>query len=156
MNDTTKNQALKFAMKLIGLRKRSVFEIEKRLKRKRFGDSVIEEVMLELNKFKYLNDEDFTQSYINDRIKFRPCGRFLLKKELTEKGISEGTIERKVNELYGEEKELELAEYLVTKKLQIIGNVADKDKTYHKIFSYLQSKGFASSVIGQALENKIK
>ena len=75
-----KNQALQFAMKLIGLRKRSVFEVTERLKKKGFKENIIKEILKELKNYKYLNDEQFAESYINDRMNFRPCGRFLIMK----------------------------------------------------------------------------
>ena len=85
----TKNDALKFAMKLITLRKRSVFEIKTRLKKKEYESNIIEQVIKELKGYKYIDDEDFAESYINDRMNFRPCGRFLIKNELQERGIEE-------------------------------------------------------------------
>ena len=81
-----KNQALKFAMKLLDIRKRSVFEIRKRLKQKEFEEEIINEVIKELFEYGYLNDEEFAEAYINDRINFNPRGSFLVKKELREKG----------------------------------------------------------------------
>ena len=110
-----KNEALKFAMKLISLRKRSAFEIKERLRKKKFEENVTEEVLQELKNYKYLNDEEFAEAYINDRINFNPRGRFLIKKELNERGIAENIIERKIEELLSEEKEVESAKKMAEK-----------------------------------------
>ncbi|MCK4592823.1 regulatory protein RecX [Candidatus Parcubacteria bacterium] len=151
-----KNEALQFAMKLIGLRKRSVFEITERLKKKKFEENVIKEVLNELNRYGYLNDEQFAESYINDRMNFRPCGRFLIKKELSEKRIAENIIERKIEELISEEKEIESAKKLAEKKLKTISNETDKSKINQKIKSYLQSKGYSFDIISRAVESEME
>ena len=47
-----KNEALQFAMKLIGLRMRSVLEIKTRLEKKGFGTKIINEVLRDLEKYR--------------------------------------------------------------------------------------------------------
>ena len=151
-----KSEALKFAMKLISLRKRSVFEIKKRLRKKKFEENIIEEVLQELKNYKYLNDEEFAEAYINDRINFNPRGRFLIKKELNEKGIAENIIERKIEELFSEEKETASAKKLAEKKLKTVSNKTNKIKINQKIRSYLQSKGYSFDVINKiAIKDEI-
>lgn len=151
-----KKQALQFAMKLIGLRRRSVFEITKRLEQKRFNKDILGEVLKELERYKYIDDEKFAESYINDRMNFRPCGKLMVKKELEEKGIAENIINDKISELISEEKELKSARILVRKKLKTIGRNVDKRKIYQKIASYLQSKGYSFDTISQAIENEVE
>ena len=53
-----KNQALKFALKLLGIRKRSVFEMKERLRQKEFENNTIAEVIEELLEYKYLNSDE--------------------------------------------------------------------------------------------------
>ena len=154
MEDTLKNQALKFAMKLIGLRRRSVFEIKKRLAQKGFAEDVIAETIEELNKFRYLNDEAFAESYINDRMNFRPCGRFLVKRELKQRGVADDIIERKTEELFPPEKELELAKKLAEKKMRIVGESEDKEKVRRKIKNFLEQRGFSCSTISQVMNKE--
>ena len=149
-----KNEALKFAMKLISLRKRSAFEIKERLRKKKFEEDVIEEVLQELKNYKYLNDEEFAEAYINDRINFNPRGRFLIKKELNERGIAENIIERKMEELLSEEKEVESAKKMAEKKLRTINNKTDKIKVDQKIRSYLQSKGYSFDIINLVVKQE--
>ncbi len=152
----TKNDALKFAMKLITLRKRSVFEIKTRLKKKEYESNIIEQVIKELKGYKYIDDEDFAESYINDRMNFRPCGRFLIKNELQERGIEENIIEIKISELVSEERELESAKKLARQKFKAISEKTEKSKTIQKIKAYLQSKGYSFDVISQAVKNEIE
>ncbi len=151
-----KNLALQFAMKLIGLRRRSVFEIEKRLQQKSYPCDIIDQVVKELKGFGYLNDEKFAESYVSDRINFRPCGRQLLIKELRERGVEESVAENKINELLDSEKEMALAEKMLIKKMKFPDKNAEKNKLYKKYASFLQSKGFSFDIISKVLENKLK
>ena len=152
----TKNEALKFAMKLLGLRKRSVFEIENRLQKKGYETDIIKQVLEDLNRYKYIDDKAFAESYINDRMNFRPCGRFLIKKELKEKGIAENIIERKITELISEEREIYSAQKLAQRKLKTIRDKTDKNKEIQKVKLYLQTKGYSFDIISQAIENEIE
>lgn len=151
-----KNQAMMFAMKLIGLRRRSVFEIEERLKQKNYSEDLINKVLDELKKFRYLDDETFAESFINDRINLRPCGKRLIEKELRNKGISSEIIERKLELLIDENKELELAQRIVSKKTRSIKDGSDKNRIRRKLAAHLSSKGFSFDIIGQILKNKIE
>ena len=148
-----KNQAVKFAIKLLSIRKRSVFEMRDRLKRKEFEDDVIDEVIKELFEYKYLNDEEFAEAYINDRINFNPRGSFLVKKELREKGIAENIVDQKIKELFPEKKEMELAREAAKKKMGTLNKDLERNKVYQKVGSYLQAKGYASYIIREVLED---
>ena len=150
--ENTKNQALKFAIKLISLRKRSVLEITKRLRQKKFKEEIIEETLATLNSYSYLNDEEFAEAYLNDRLNFNPRGSFLIKKELQEKGIAEQIINKKIAELLPVEKEIELAQKAAGQKLKTLNKDLDKQKVYQKINAYLQSKGYSSDIIRKVLE----
>ena len=148
-----KNQALKFAMKLLDIRKRSVFEMKNRLRRKEFEEEIINEVIKELFEYGYLNDEEFAEAYINDRINFNPRGSFLVKKELREKGIAENIVNEKIKELFPEEKEMELAKKAAEKKKETLNKDLEKNKIYQKTGSYLQGKGYSAYIIREVLED---
>jgi regulatory protein len=150
-----KNKAMKFAMKLIGLRRRSESEIRRRLKDKKYGENLIEDVMEELKKWEYLDDEKFAESYINDRINFRPAGKFLIKMELKTKGISEKIINKKLNEIVSDEKELEMAQGLVKKRIDGL-DPKDSQKDRVKLMNYLKTRGFSGAIISQAMKNEIE
>lgn len=149
-------QAFQFAAKLVKIRKRSVFELAKRLEKKGFEDGAINKVIEDFKKYKYLDDEKFAESYIIDRINFNPRGKDLIKKELRDKGVDEEIIDGKTNELLNEEKETELAEKLAEKKLKAVSKNLDKEEVYGKLGRYLRSKGFSSFVIENVLNKVIK
>ena len=151
-----KSEALKFAIKLLTLRRRSVFEIETRLQKKGYEADIIKQVIEDLNNYKYLDDEVFAESYINDRMNFRPCGRFLIKNELKERGIAKNIIERKISELISIKQEIERARKLAVMKSKTINKDTDDFKAIQKVKAYLQSKGFSYEIISQAVKNEIE
>ncbi|MEA1936490.1 MAG: regulatory protein RecX [Patescibacteria group bacterium] len=151
--ENDENQALKFALKLLSIRKRSVFEITKRLWQKKFTEDVADQTIKTLFEYKYLNDEEFAEAYLNDRINFNPRGSFLIRKELREKGIAEDIINEKIKELLPEKKELELAKKTAEKKLAYLGKNLEKNKIYQKVGAHLQSKGYPSFIIREVLED---
>lgn len=154
MQEENKNEALKFAMKLIGLRKRSIFEIKQRLKEKGYNSNISAEIIKELQGYKYLDDESFAESYIRDRIQFRPSGKTLIKVELRKKGIDSKIIEEKLEELLDEEKELEMARKIVKKKAKTLINKEPR-KVFAKILFHLKSKGFSSHIIQKAMQKEL-
>ncbi len=151
-----KNKALQFAMKLIGLRMRSVFEIKTRLEKKGFETEIINDVLRDLKKYRYTDDEQFAEAYINDRMNFSPRGKFLIEKELKERGVEENIINKKIEELISEEREIESAKKLAEKKLKTISDKTDRTKIDQKIRSYLQSKGYSFDVISKVIENEME
>ncbi len=148
-------RAFEFAYKLLGLRLRSVFEMEKRLKEKGFEKEIIGQVIKKLEEQGYLDDEKFTEAWIHDRINLQPRGNFLISRELKEKGIASELIEKKLSELLPIEKELEMAEELADKKIKIIKNrkvKLPKEKIYQMMAAFLQGKGFSGEVIKEVME----
>lgn len=150
-----KNDALKLAMKLIGLRRRSEIEIRERLREKGCDEALAEETVSELYKFGYLDDPAFAESYINDRIRFRPAGSFLIRLELQKKGIAHDIIEEKLSELLSAKDELSLARKLLEKKMRT-SPPKDGDKVKAKLAFYLRSRGFSPQVINEAIRDILR
>lgn len=150
-----KEKAMKFAEKLIGLRRRSEFEMRKKLSEKKFNKGIVEEVLEELRNFGYINDAKFAESYINDRINLRPAGKFLIKMELKSRGVNEKIINNKLDEMIDRYKEVEMAEKLIKKRMDGL-NPKESRKDKIKLVNFLKMRGFSADVISQAMENKIK
>ena len=149
------NDAFKLAYKLLGLRLRSVFEMERRLKEKGFEDGAVGQVVKKLKEQKYLDDEKFAEAWILDRINLQPRGSFMIKMELKEKGVASEIIERKLAKLLPFEKELAMAEKLFDKKIKIIkasNEELPKEKVYQKMANFLRGKGFAGEIIRRVMD----
>jgi regulatory protein len=129
--------------------------MRKRLQEKGIKGKLAEEVMDELEKFHYIDDEKFAESYINDRVNLRPAGRFLIKMELKSRGVREPTIDRKLEELISDEQELEMAQALVKKRINGL-HPQESEKDRMKLMNYLKARGFSAGTISQAIKNEIE
>lgn len=145
-------QALQFAMKLIGLRRRSVLEMRQKLQQKGYNTETCNFVIQELHNFQYLNDQQFAESYIRDRINLKPTSKKFLIFELKQKGISEHIITTTLEQLVDEQVEISMAKTLVKKKLRSFTLQSDTIKRA-KLITYLMNKGFDFHIINIALQN---
>lgn len=137
-------------LNLIVRRPRSTFEIKEYLERKLYkeegSEKFIKALIKKLKEKGYLNDFEFAQWWVENRVRFKPRGKFLIVKELRNKGIKSDIIER-VIELTGlnKSKEYSLALELGEKKKRILGNIDDL-KRRKKFMDYLLRKGFSYDI----------
>jgi regulatory protein len=126
------------AVKYLSIRIHTVFELRNKLKRKGFPAEKVEEALERLQAQKYLNDEDFARTFIQNLIKYKTFGYFGIKNKLRQRGIDD-----KVSGAILDE-ELDLgAEKKIAQKA--LGKSFNKDKM--KLAQMLQRKGFKGQVI---------
>lgn len=153
MQPKDQKEACNFALKLISVHPRTCFEIEKKLKDKEFSQEVINQTIKELKDQDYLNDQKYTQAWLEERIRNRPCGKALAWKKLREKGIDEEMVEKVLAEILTEKKEIELAKKLAqNKKAQLQTQKVHYKKIPGKIGFFLQSRGFSTNIIMEVLD----
>ncbi|MEJ2482775.1 MAG: regulatory protein RecX [Gemmatimonadota bacterium] len=79
--------ALEAALNCLSYRPRSRKELERHLRRKSHPDDAIRRAANRCQELGYLDDEAFARSFVRDRIRLRPRGRYRLRSELMERGI---------------------------------------------------------------------
>ncbi|MCJ7793237.1 MAG: RecX family transcriptional regulator [Candidatus Marinimicrobia bacterium] len=129
-------------LRLIARRPHSDKEIRDYLKKKKTSLKIIEEIMKRLKKLNQVNDEEFTQWWVEQRVTFRPRGKFGLTMELRQKGIENNLIEKTVEKI----NELPLAEKVAQKKTKFLKNLPRKE-AYQKLSAYLARRGFSWETI---------
>lgn len=85
-------KAFQRALHLISYRQRSVHEIQKKLEALGYSEQTIDRVISRLSQNEILDDERFARDWIENRNTFRPRSQRMLAVELRQKGISEDTI----------------------------------------------------------------
>ena len=110
----------------------------------------IKQVLTRLKELKYLNDTEFTKNYIENRIEFRPRGKYLIKRELKQKGIHPDLAERITEETYEDEEEA--ASRAFAQKLKKIQSYP-RPKQKEKAMRYLASRGFRFDTIYKIINN---
>jgi len=81
------------AVELLAMREHSVGELRQKLQRRSYDPDVIEEVLEELQRLDYVNDDRFAEVWIRSRIRRHPEGPALLMAGLVKKGVSRSTAE---------------------------------------------------------------
>ncbi len=140
------------ALKILSLRAHSVFELKAKLLKK-FSDQpeIIEHVLQECVEQKLLDDSSFAEMYIHHRQNTSPRGRFALRMELQRKRVDADIISE-VLETISDEDERTAVEKLAKQKLLSFSQNLEKKKKKEKLFRFLSSRGFASGVIFEILE----
>lgn len=139
------------ALRLLTVRDRSAYELRTRLARQ-FSDEDVEGVIQYLKDIGYLDDQRYALNYVEYRNRFRPTGNYLLRLELSSKGITEDIIDRVLNT---PEQEYQLAMELAAQRL---GRLQREDALSRcaKVYKLLQRRGFPSvaarKVIGELLD----
>ncbi len=139
------------ALKLLSRREHSRLELRQKLLRRDFNFSEIEPVLDELAEKGYIDDERFAEEWIHSRKNSKPRGRFLLRAELKEKGVSSEIIDDKLNSMISRSEEEEMAVELARKWLR--GKDRDQINIENKLSRYLYRKGFSRDIIRDVISN---
>lgn len=117
-----------------------------------FDEEIIEDVLVFLRKYNFVNDEDLAQRITNTNLKINKCGKNRIKQNLYNKGIDRSTIDSVVSDI-NSDVEFENAMYLAKKRYERVKN-EDRNKIYQKISQHLAYKGFGYDIIKRVL-NKL-
>jgi len=143
----TREKAFQKALKFLNYRPRSVHEVKEKLEELGFGGSVIDEVVNDLLRKRYLNDGEYAENWIASRIRSKPRSQRMLQYELRKKHIPESIIEEA---LKSAPENGELALRLGTKYLRRFADLDEKEFT-KKMTGVLARRAFPFSVIKTAL-----
>ncbi len=147
------NFGKKIAYSYLSYRQRSKSELVKKLKQKKISDPVINKITRLLEDQKYLNDQTYAESFLENKINTKPIGKRLAIIKLYEKGINKEIAEKVIEENYSEDKEIELAT-IVLKKYEKIIKYKDEANKKSKCYRYLISRGFGYEIVSKVLNVK--
>jgi regulatory protein len=87
----------------ISYRPRATAEVQKKLVDQGFSEPVVVETLDRLQRNGLLNDNQFAQAWVENRMTFRPRSRRVMAFELRQKGIVDETIDQALSEKIDEE-----------------------------------------------------
>ena len=122
--EKAKNTAVKF----LGYRARSKKELRDKLI-KDYDENITDKVISMLEKYGYVNDEEYAKAYVRDCLNLKGWGQKRISLELTKRGIDKNIIEKALPKENTEQ--LELIEKLLTKRLKGNINIDFKEKKKH-------------------------
>ena len=142
MTQTKINDLIKFALKLLSVRDYFSCELVNKLKKKEESQEKIKDVMIYLNEYNYLKDEETLRKYALE-LSEKSRGINYLKKKLFEKGCGELFSDNMISKIYSRDMEKDAAERLAKSM---------SGYSVKKIVGRLKSRGFRTDVIYEIYE----
>lgn len=143
-----KEYAYQRAIRYIGYRMRSVYEVQHHLRKKGVEDLVIEDVIDRLQKNGLLSDLNFAQMWIENRNEFRPRSHRMLSIELKQKGIRSDIISK----ILGETTSDEVLAYRAAQKQARKYKHLEWQIFRRRLSSFLARRGFSYSIINPTVD----
>lgn len=141
-------EAYQKALRFLGYRPRTEYEMRSRLAEYGYEEHCIDGVIARLLEKEYLDDQQFAEDWVENRNTFRPRGRRLLTLELRQKKVSEDQIRRALETI---PQDMELAHQAAEKYCGKLKGL-DEKSFKHKLYGYLARKGFMYEDIKPILE----
>jgi regulatory protein len=132
------------AYKILGRRLHSRNELKLKLLKKKFNKDILENILTELEKKDFLNDQKFALLFIEEKIRLKQWGRNKLKGELLKRGLDRKLIDTVLDDYLDENEGISNALIIGRKKMNIlIKRGVAKEKIREKTYAYLISKGYS-------------
>ena len=146
MTENSDKKAFDLAIRCLGNREHSRKEITTKLERRQFSLATIEKTLERLDELGLLDDFSFAAQYVGSRSRKKPSGRYKLRYELLQKGISEEIIEKVLSECDSNAHCLDAA----LKKHPFLKG--DDHYRRKKMYAFLMNRGFDSQTIRETLD----
>ena len=137
------------AVQFLANRPRSVAEIRRHLRGKRYDDESVDGAIDKLRAQRYVDDLDFAKYWVEQRSRFRPKGDRALVSELTSKGVSRETIDAALGEMPAES-EADRARRAIARQLRRWESLEAPERK-RKIHAFLAQRGFGYDVIDEVI-----
>jgi regulatory protein len=151
----SRQKAMNTAVRILANRDHSKYELKRKLQQRGFESKSINTVMVECERFGYIDDKRTARIYIL-QLKRKCFGKRYIQQALKKKRLSGAAIEKILSENYPGADECEHAGRLLEKKMKAFERVADPQKRSDKIYRFLYSRGFSPAVIRDLIQNLVK
>ncbi len=141
--------ARRWALRALTRRMHTVHEIRAGLKKRGFPAEVVEEVVAEMVRLKYVDDRQFAKIWISSRVAVRLHGRLRLARDLKQKGVPEEIIREAMVQSLTVEEDVNCARKAAEKKARTLRSEGVKARA--ALYRYLSSRGFTADVVRTAL-----
>jgi len=137
------------AVQYLGNRPRSVAEIRRHLRGKRYDDEAIDGAIDKLRAQRYVDDLDFAKYWVEQRSRFRPKGDRALVSELSAKGVARETIDAALGDMPAES-ESDRARRAIARQVRRWESLEPQERK-RKIHAFLAQRGFGYDVIDEVI-----
>jgi regulatory protein len=137
------------AVRYLGPRPRSIAEIKRHLRTKRFDEVEQDKAIDQLRAQRYIDDEAFARYWVEQRARLRPKGQRAIVSELIAKGVARETIDVVLGEADPDAETKRAREAIRRPMLRWLS--MDDNERKRKIHQYLAARGFSYDVIEEVL-----
>ena len=143
--DPEVNKAKKAAFTLLGRRAYTRKEIREKLTKRGFDGEVIDKTIVILERVRVINDRDFAWRYVQEKLRLKPVGTPVLKRDLARRGVEAPVIEDVLAEALSDV-DLEAVAFrlLYTRRSRYLQ--LNRDKAWNRMYSFLARRGFSPDV----------
>lgn len=140
-------KAVRYCLYLLGRKNYTSQQLRDKLHSKKYPAEAITAALAKLSSWHYLDDDNYTELYVRNRLRFKPRGQQLILRELQLKGISKDLAKAKIAKVMQEEKldEQGLAEKALHPKLSSYQK-APAEKGAQRARNYLLRQGFSYEI----------
>jgi len=143
--------AYKKALDYLAYRPRSRKELSDYLWGKRVPEGIIEEVLEGLAREGLVDDLAFAQYWVENRERFRPRSRAMLRYELCRKGLDEGVISEALAAVDEEESAHRVARQRASRYIRL-----DERSFRRKMSQFLRRRGFTYHLIREVVDSLLQ
>jgi len=147
-----KKSAKDRALRFLSYRDRSEKELRDKLKGLDYDEMIISWVISELKRLQLIDDQNFAYLFSKNKIFTKPCGEYLLRRELKIKGISDRIIDETIKRIYAEKDQYGMAYDVALKKYTKDKDKIDTIKLKKRISDLLLRRGFNWEIVRDVLE----
>ena len=151
MEESDYHPAEKAALRLIARAEQCSAGLSRKLEKRRFDSSAVNEVIAKLTELKLLDDDRFARLWLESRLRLTRSPRQLIS-SLCAKGIDREAAEAALKIALDEDTELKLIERYIKKNAKKINKSGDVTRN---IKFMLKNEGFTYRVIDRYLEEDI-
>lgn len=144
-----RNKAVNQGLKFLTASQKTEKEVREKLEVLDFEKEIIDYAVDYLKDQRYIDDEQYTKSFINDQLSFSKDGRRKIRTKLYRKGIDMETLDRMISGI-ADEVFVENALSVARKRLKSM-TFKDVDERDQKIFRFLFYKGYDFDIVKKAV-----
>ena len=142
------------AVRYLASRPKSVSEIVRHLRAKRFDDAAIDAVIDKLRAQRYVDDDAFARYWVEQRERFKPRGDRALQSELMQKGVARDVIDTVLGER-APDADVAQAKRALSRPLTRWATLPAPERK-RKIHAYLASRGFDYDTIEEVMRASVE
>lgn len=146
-------KAREYALRLLAMSDRTVKELEAKLRGKGFPEEVVVEVLAEMMRLGYVNDEKLAAGFAEGCAERRGIGPHRVRAELSRRGVPDLAIEHALRLAFDGDREGEVA--LASARAWMgrygLAHGADQDAARRRLYGFLARRGFSLEVIERVL-----